>query len=364
MPDTTIEITSSPFTGPALGDTDNWYLHLRAGDYAGNWAASAIHLGPFWIDSHAPSLPTSVSPGCTAANNAWQNDCPDANFTWMGASDGLGSGIHHYNVYFGSDPDGVAYPVISSPAYNPPAVPANGVYYLRLRALDAANNASVWSTLFTLRYDSGLPTNPTSVSSSHSPSAWSNLNCILMSWSGAADALSGIAGYDTTWSTSPTPPPEPWEETSGTSLGSPALEDGISWYFYLRAFDAAGNRAGSALSYGPYWIDATAPATTLSLQQSGDRINLSWSTVEALSGLVSHDLEYRLGSDGEWTGWLVGTTQTSAVFGPPRAAGAAAGPGSLFPPARARPGGQSRGIYGRWRWMAGVPGVYLPAGAA
>ena len=137
-----------------------------------------------------------------------------------------------------------------------------------------------------------------------------------MRWSGATDALSGIAGYDTTWSTSPTPPPEPWEETSGTSLGSPALEDGISWYFYLRAFDAAGNRAGSALSYGPLWIDATAPATTLSLQQSGDRINLSWSTVEALSGLVSHDLEYRLGSDGEWTGWLVGTTLTSAVFGP------------------------------------------------
>ena len=46
-------------TSNSLADDDDWYFHVRAVDDAGNWAAGAAHLGPFKIDTAAPTNPTS-----------------------------------------------------------------------------------------------------------------------------------------------------------------------------------------------------------------------------------------------------------------------------------------------------------------
>jgi hypothetical protein len=39
-----------------LADGGDWYFHLRTKDRAGNWALSAVHSGPYRIDSTPPSV--------------------------------------------------------------------------------------------------------------------------------------------------------------------------------------------------------------------------------------------------------------------------------------------------------------------
>lgn len=38
----------------ALCDDDDWYIHIRSKDKAGNWATETTHFGPFYIDATSP----------------------------------------------------------------------------------------------------------------------------------------------------------------------------------------------------------------------------------------------------------------------------------------------------------------------
>ncbi|MGH2983145.1 MAG: trypsin-like serine protease [Solirubrobacterales bacterium] len=63
VPDTTkdVEETATGTTSPALADGNSYYFHLRTRDNAGNWTSTA-HLGPFAIDTQAPSPPPPMTP--------------------------------------------------------------------------------------------------------------------------------------------------------------------------------------------------------------------------------------------------------------------------------------------------------------
>ena len=71
LPDKVLDLPADAgsATSPALVDGQSHYFHLRTADQAGNWAAGAIHLGPFWIDAgrptssaHSPALVTGSFP--------------------------------------------------------------------------------------------------------------------------------------------------------------------------------------------------------------------------------------------------------------------------------------------------------------
>ena len=53
LPDTILDLsaTTRGVTSPPLRNGRSHYFHLRTADRSGNWTASALHLGPFWIDS-------------------------------------------------------------------------------------------------------------------------------------------------------------------------------------------------------------------------------------------------------------------------------------------------------------------------
>ena len=51
----TLEQDITTITSTALAD-GTWYFHIRAVDNAGNWAASAVHLGPFMISTTGPQV--------------------------------------------------------------------------------------------------------------------------------------------------------------------------------------------------------------------------------------------------------------------------------------------------------------------
>ena len=188
--------------------------------------------------------------------------------------------------------------------------------------MDHVGNTSAWLTLFTFRYDASAPTNPTLSSSSHTPGKWSNLNVIDISWTGASDGGgSGVHGYSYVWSSSPITLPDTSVETTANSITSPPLPDSEGWYFHLRTVDNLGNWAPDAVHLGPFRIETTAPTSSVSAlpgSQTALSFPVSWTGTDPgiASGIAGYDVQYRVGSGGVWTTWLVGTTSTSAVFGP------------------------------------------------
>ena len=197
--------------------------------------------------------------------------------------------------------------------------------YLRVQARDNVGLTSAWVTLFTLKYDASAPTNPTPFSSSHTSLVWSNDPTVDMAWTGAADgAGSGVSGYSIEWSTGATTIPDTTQDTTGTSLTSTALAEGNSWYFHIRARDAAGNWASGAAHLGPFYIDVTPPTNAASAVETHGAVSGVWQSAvtdpaftwtaasDSRSGLAGYTVYWGLDSGG-----TSGTWSATAAYDPP-----------------------------------------------
>lgn len=151
-----------------------------------------------YTDATAPTNPTSCTDSGGSSNDTWTNTANDPSFTWSGAADpgtsGEGiSGVRGYYYYWGTTASGESTSYTDTAAFNPAAVTADGIYYLRVRTYDyALNNASAWKTLYTLKYDAtapGVSGSPEFVSASATAAG----NVTLRWKNGAyADAMSGL----------------------------------------------------------------------------------------------------------------------------------------------------------------------------
>ena len=116
---------------------------------------SDVQTISFLVDNQPPINPYVSDIGCGAINAVPQSRCNDASFKWSGAYD-MGVGLHPentYQVYWGTNPHGTSTNAQATPYYNPPAVPAQTPYYLRIRTQDNHGIWSEWQTIFTLIYD-------------------------------------------------------------------------------------------------------------------------------------------------------------------------------------------------------------------
>jgi len=317
IPDETkdCEETTTNATGPALADGKDWYFHLRTRDNAGNWNASALHLGPFWIDGTAPANPISVT-SVSHAVRSWSNDTT-IDIAWSVADGGGGiSGYDGFSIVWDISattiPDTTMdYDANRSSATSPP-MPDGDSLFFHIRARDRAGNwAADAAHLGPFWIDSSPPKNPTAVrSTSHSIQNWSARRAVDINWSGADGSISGIDGYSYLWDTEPFTMPPETVNASGDARGctSPVLGDGTQWYFHIRVNDAAGNWAPGASHSGPYFIDGTPPAIHKFTINGGaafcnDRtvtLQIAASDPEPGSGLGA--LRWRLGA-GNWSEW-------------------------------------------------------------
>ncbi|MGC9371584.1 MAG: FG-GAP repeat domain-containing protein, partial [Paracoccaceae bacterium] len=163
------------------------------------------------------------------------------------------------------------------------------------------------SPLYTVAIDVTPPTNPTSLSTSHTVGSWTSSTGIAATWSGAYDATSGVHYYSYSVTASATGVPDETADTEGTSGTRYATGDGQNWYFHVRAQDWAGNWASGATHAGPYWIDGTNPVAPSSLSSSSHTvrtwsndptINAAWNaaTDGAGSGIADYRYSWTHGS--------------------------------------------------------------------
>lgn len=255
------------------------YVRYYSKDAAGNTEGTKPSSA-FNIDKTAP---TSTITAPAASSWQIQSFTPTVTDSDTGGS-GLGSGVFYYSVY----DTGVGSYTVASGTTRPggantiPQITVGAAQNCRaqgtntcriyIQATDTAGNTGSATYYVNYSVDYTPPTNPAVSSTSHTANVWSNNKTVNMSFPGATDTGSGVAGYYYLWSTSDVitnidattavGPTGGWTTstslTSTTTPATPQLADG-TWYFYLRTKDNAGNLASSTLRTGPYKIDTAAP---------------------------------------------------------------------------------------------------------
>lgn len=264
-----------------------------------------------------PGAPSLLAP----VNGDWTTDTTPA-FDWSTVTNG-----DTYQIWADNNSDWSSLEInhtVSASNYTPSSAMLQGTSYWAVRGIENSNGCNRygdWSGVWTVRIDSALPTNPTTISSpTHQVSVWENSGNVTMNWSGAYDATSGVRGHSVLWSqNSASNPDQVIDATSSSYTAAPPLTDGSGWYFHLRTVDYAGNWSSATVHRGPYDIDLTRPTSSmidLMHATCGNQFRLSWSGTDALSGLDGYILQYRVGSAGAWTTWLNNTSLTTVDFGP------------------------------------------------
>jgi hypothetical protein len=151
-----------------------------------------------------------------------------------------------------------------------------GLNYFHVRAKDNAGN---WGAAkhYTLQVDTGLPSDPSISSSSHTRDACSTSSNPSFSWS-SSDSTSGVAGYGTAFdqSSGTTPPTSSVSTLTGGTFSAPSDGD---WWMHVRAKDKATNLSGT--SHYKVRINATPPAApSIGSSSHGDGV---WSSNRTFS---------------------------------------------------------------------------------
>ncbi|HTP07240.1 MAG TPA: hypothetical protein VMP08_03265, partial [Anaerolineae bacterium] len=243
LPPTTVNAFAGSFTSSALADSGNWYAHVRTVDVAGNWSTSAIHLGPFKIDTTPPTNPTSVS-STDHTLGVWSGD-PTISMIWSGATDS-GSGVSGYSYVF--DTSSGTLPDTTVDTFGTSAtsasLPTGSNKYFHVRTRDAAGN---WSVAAAQAGAYWIDVTPPSSSASSPASVGST--SFTVSWSGS-DAQSGLASYDVQYRDATTS--SSWFTWQSFTSSTSAVFFGTGGHIYQfrsRARDHVGNLEAYPASY-------------------------------------------------------------------------------------------------------------------
>lgn len=244
---------ASTFTGSSSADGSDWWIHVRARDAAGN-CGDTVHLGPFWIDTTAPSAPSAVSSSSHGGGPA--ND-PTIDVAWGAATD-VTSGVASYSYLFDGAPTGGCPGNSTAGLSATSSTLADGSWYLHVCAVDLAGNTGAAAHGGPYVVDTAGPTGLAISSTSHTVSTWSNDNSVDFSFSGATDA-SGVSGYAIAYDqASATEPTCAATQTASTFTGS-SSPDAADWWMHVRAVDGA-NNCGGTVHLGPFQVDTQSPA--------------------------------------------------------------------------------------------------------
>lgn len=135
LPDETMDTTTSAIISPPLAD-GIWYLHVRSVDSVGNWNATSFDMGPFMIDTTAPTL--------VVLGPVDESVCAVCNVTvaWLGTD--LCSEVDHYEVSV----DGGAWLILGLEESVALTNLTDAYHTVVIRAFDCAGNVATTTVNF------------------------------------------------------------------------------------------------------------------------------------------------------------------------------------------------------------------------
>ncbi|MFQ5399542.1 MAG: hypothetical protein ACE5E7_08080 [Anaerolineae bacterium] len=144
VPSQSVDTTGTSNTSSSLSDGASWYFHLITGDNAGNWSSSALHLGPFYIDTIAPTSSvvamSSLSP-CYSFQVGWGGTDSTSGIASYDVQYRVGSGGTWTNWLTGTSATSATF----GPTSPITATPGETIYF-RSRATDQAGNVEGYPT--------------------------------------------------------------------------------------------------------------------------------------------------------------------------------------------------------------------------
>lgn len=255
---------------------------------------------------------TTATQSATITTGNWYN-YPTPNFEWAaaealnGATDGVGSGVSGYYVYFGSNSSAdasVSGTLVTAPEYTASGLTSGETYYLRIKTIDDAGNfaASNWQP-FVYKYDSVAPTNPVTISVD--PAGYSSTNNYSFTMKGATDSASLLGAFCYKYKTGVDDGENTYSAEDcittidsnnvATASGVLAYDNGEDNTFYVRVRDNAGNYASNYATQ-IYKYSGTAPSKPTGLEvtypvgsnsNSVNEFAFAWEAPENFSGAES-----------------------------------------------------------------------------
>ena len=260
-------LTTGTSTVPAANLADGtWYWRARSWDHAGHtsaWSSPDV----FTLDTVPPAAPV-LAPIASPTNHAtptlsWSPVAGAASYqAQLDTSNGFASASL---VNLGTLGTSIVGPGL-----------ADGTWFARVRATDAAGNQSAYSTVISFTVLTAAPANPALIA----PAAGSTSGSaqVAISWNSVAGAVSYLLQISTD-PTLATPDQYPVTGTSRTL----SLANG-SWTFRVGAVDAAGNASNLAAAVSrTITVDSSAPVgSTLSINGGA-----TWSTSRTVTLTLS-----------------------------------------------------------------------------
>ncbi len=219
------------------------------------------------LDTTAPAVPTHISPSANALQNV-----NDFWFDWSDAEDATRYELQNsqngavdattgsfQNVQWTGD-----YQQIQPTESKARSVGASGTWYWQVRSIDAAGNASAWTTPWKVSIDVEAPTAPQLNTPTNNQVF--TTNSIPATWTAATDA-NGINKYQVEYiyDDGHTFTDGPFREVSGSTTSrthSPSTSEQGGVTIRVRAFDNAGN-AGAWSNSVHYYYDNTKPTVSV-----------------------------------------------------------------------------------------------------
>jgi hypothetical protein len=238
---------TNSYDPPECGSGDGlYYLQAQAVDNVGLTGPWTTVL-TYQYDGSRPGQTSS------AATQNWTNDNDVPETAWLEVADGNGSGVAGYHVYWGLSPTGTDLAYQTDRTYDPVSPNVDGVYYLRVQAVDGVGLTGNWTTVLTYKYDRSKP----GISATSIIEGWTSVNSrSVLTWDEAPDDGSGIAGYYMYRGTDPDG--ESADFLTKRQYDSPPLSGDDRYFFRVQALDNAGNTGNWTTVYS-YLYDTTAP---------------------------------------------------------------------------------------------------------
>ncbi|MPW26723.1 DNRLRE domain-containing protein [Alkalibaculum sp. M08DMB] len=290
---------------------NNYAFKLRAYNSYNQYTETAA-VSANAIDTTKPNKPTSVT--ATLASMAVNSGkSASISASWPAVTDlptFSNSGIKQYRAQLYINGALNEEKVITTTSVSFSNKPDNATAYIKVRAEDNKANTSDFTQSSTLTIpDRTPPTGPTTLTLN--PSGWTNTSSLILNWSGASDANSGLAKIQYKIDSGS------WTDTgvttaSGTKTITTSTLTNGQHTIHIRALDKQGNYTVTPKT-AIYYRDATAPAAVITSPTLNSVVHGSINVVGTASDANFKNYKVEISPTGVESWTLIGTIKTVAV---------------------------------------------------